>query len=509
MKGALSQHAEHTYDALPTEEHRRLTRVLFVRLIDPGATEQDTTRRRATLSEFTLVDAAQTRLLRETIDAFIAARLLTTNEIAGTTTIEVSHEALIREWPRLAVWLREAREDILLQKTISKDAAEWEQRNKPGDRLYRGTQLKEAQAWARRNTPSSNELAFLHAGVARRVRFFASVSVIVLLLLSTTGVAGWFITRPDPTHVTTLNDNGPGSLRQAIDVVGPGGTITFDNSLHGTILLSSGDLNIAKDLIIRGPDAAKLSISSGNSGYDVHVLKGLFSVTISGLTFKDSNTNTSSGNSFIYNEGTLKLNNSTISGNTATDGGGIHNSNMGTLILTNSTVSGNTADPGIGNDNSSSNGGGIENVGTLTVNNSTISSNTATFGGGIASVHGTANIRGSIVAKNTGGNCDITLSDQGYNLESSTDCGFKGTGSLQNTDPKLDPKGLHNNGGPTQTIALQRNSLAIDQIPLATCSINGITTDQRGDPRPDGSKNDSRPDENGDKCDIGAYESLY
>src|SRR5205823_359745 len=86
VKGALSQHAEKTYAALPSEEHRRLARALFVRMIDLGASEQDTTRRRAALSEFALADATSTRLLRETADAFIAARLLTTNEVPGTTT---------------------------------------------------------------------------------------------------------------------------------------------------------------------------------------------------------------------------------------------------------------------------------------------------------------------------------------------------------------------------------------------------------------------------------------
>ena len=125
VKGALTRQAEKTYSELPSDEHRKLARALFVRLIDPGASEQDTTRRRAALSEFTLDDPNHTRLMRETIDAFITARLLTTNEVAGTTTIEVSHEALIREWPRLAEWMREARQDIRLQQTISKDASEW------------------------------------------------------------------------------------------------------------------------------------------------------------------------------------------------------------------------------------------------------------------------------------------------------------------------------------------------------------------------------------------------
>jgi hypothetical protein len=47
VKGALSQHAEQIYQELPSEEHRTLARALFLRLIDPGITEQETTRRRA------------------------------------------------------------------------------------------------------------------------------------------------------------------------------------------------------------------------------------------------------------------------------------------------------------------------------------------------------------------------------------------------------------------------------------------------------------------------------
>ena len=304
VKGALARKAEETYTELPSEEHRKLARALLVRLIDPGASEQDTTRRRAALSEFTLADPTQTRLMRETIDTFITARLLTTNEITGTTTIEVSHEALIREWQRLAGWLREARDDIRLQQTISEDAAEWEQHNKPGDRLYRGSQLKEARAWARRNTPSGSEVAFLRASAAQRMRYVAIMTAIVLLLLSTTGLAGGlYFFHPDPTRVTNLQDDETGSLHWAITNAPSGSTITFDASLWGhTIMLSSNDLNIGKNLTILGPGAGMLSISSGKSGHSVRVVQGV-TVTISGLTFKDSNTSTG----FIDNEGTLTL----------------------------------------------------------------------------------------------------------------------------------------------------------------------------------------------------------
>jgi WD40 repeat protein/serine/threonine protein kinase len=170
LKGAISQHAERTYAALPSEEHRKLAHALFARLIDPGASEQDTTRRRAALSELVLADATGTRLLRETADAFIAARLLTTNEVAGTTTLEVSHEAVIREWRRLAEWIREAREDLHLLQVIRDGAAEWKRYERSPDRLYRGTQLAEALAWREHSLLSLDEEAFLEASATEQER---------------------------------------------------------------------------------------------------------------------------------------------------------------------------------------------------------------------------------------------------------------------------------------------------------------------------------------------------
>ncbi len=442
VRGALTKHAETIYATLPSEEHRRLARALFVRLIDPGVTEQDTTRRRASLSEFSLAEATQTHLLQKVADRFIAARLLTTNETAGTTTIEVSHEALIREWPCLIGWLREAREDIRLQQSISEDAATCEQHNKPGDRLYRGSQLKEAQAWSRRNIPSRSEVAFLRASVASRVRFFVSVIVVVLIVVSSMGGASWLLTHqapkaPDPTRVSNLLDNDkPGSLRYAVNDAPSGSTITFDTGLHGTIALTSGDLNLAKNLTIRGSGAGVLSISRGKSGYTVHVVKGT-TAAVYGLTFKGSKKSTAFINTaFISNEGTLTLNNSTVSGNTvqgascisnngstltlnsstvsgnntAQYGGGIYN-NGGTLTLNNSTVS--------GNNTAQYDGGGIyDNSGTLTLNNSTVSDNTAQGGGGIfirgSSFTGDTRVNltfSTIYSNTTHSNGDIAIED--------------------------------------------------------------------------------------------------
>ena len=171
VRGALAKHAEATYKALG-DERQSLARSLFLRLIEPGATEQDTTRRRAHMTELMLTDAAETDRLREVADRFMKARLLTTSSAAGEETIEVSHEALIREWKRLQDWLHYAREDIVIQHTVSQGADVWVKAGRPEayDGLYRGSILLEKLAWAQRMTPSADEAAFIAASQVQSER---------------------------------------------------------------------------------------------------------------------------------------------------------------------------------------------------------------------------------------------------------------------------------------------------------------------------------------------------
>jgi len=248
------------------------------------------------------------------------------------------------------------------------------------------------------------------------VRSVISVLVVLLCVAFSIGTAGWFFTHqaptpqppksPDPTLVTNLQDDGVGSLRWAIANAPPGGTITFDRSLRGTISRPSStptngrDILIGRNLTIRGPGAGVLAISGGNAGRVFDVSKGVL-VTISNLTIKNGEPGEGYPNGGgIYNEGTLTLTNSTVSGNRALDGGGIDNA--GTLTLINSAVSGNSAT------NLYASGGGIYNEGTLTLINSTISGNSALaddahgtgYGGGIDN-EGTLTLTNSSVSSNS------------------------------------------------------------------------------------------------------------
>jgi hypothetical protein len=143
----------------------------------------------------------------------------------------------------------------------------------------------------------------------------------------------------------------------------------------------------------------------------------------------------------IYSSGTLTINNSTISGNVAAaagrispvwPGGGI--AFTGTLIINNSTVSGNKASVRRLGFYGPFGGGISSSSGTLVISNSTISGNTAYDGGGIASGSGTLKIQNSIVANNTGGNCYGTTvtSSHGYNLSSDNTCNFSSSGDRNN-----------------------------------------------------------------------------
>lgn len=62
--------------------------------------------------------------------------------------------------------------------------------------------------------------------------------------------------------VTNTNDSGPGSLRQALADANDGDTINFDPALNGqTILLTTAELAIAKNVTISGPGANLLAVS--------------------------------------------------------------------------------------------------------------------------------------------------------------------------------------------------------------------------------------------------------
>ena len=267
-----------------------------------------------------------------------------------------------------------------------------------------------------------------------------------------------FTIRPE-SIVNTLTDENDGlfvnakSLREAIDEAVPGENITFAPSLGGgTITLGGSELLVDTDITIDGSAlAAGITISGNNASTVFHIASGSVA-TLSSLTITGGN---SRG---IYNQGSLNLDRSTISGNTSGgNGGGIYVPAGGVLVATNCTLTG----------NSGSLGAGIMTEGSTTLIQTTVSGNSASYGGGgVWRGGGSLSIHNTIIAGNTavttGPNLVNSASQSGVNLTSD--------------DPLLAPLGYY--GGPTPTMPPLPGSPALN-----AGGSTDLLTDQRGFPR--------------------------
>ena len=72
--------------------------------------------------------------------------------------LEVAHEALLREWPRLRDWLEEDAEGRRLHGHLIRSAREWDDAGRDPAELYRGARLAGALDWAGDHEAELNEL---------------------------------------------------------------------------------------------------------------------------------------------------------------------------------------------------------------------------------------------------------------------------------------------------------------------------------------------------------------
>lgn len=199
VQGAIAKRAEEVFEPL-TPLEKEAARRIFIQLVRPGEQTEDT-RRRATFTEIS--NAA-----RPVIKSLADARLVVTerDETTGEDTIEVAHEALIRNWKRLRSWLDEDREFLLWRQRLRGAFAEWKRTEQDEGSLLRGSTLTEAERWfaERPQDLTQDELDFIHESVAlserewaarerqrRRITLGLSVGLVVVLILAGLVVVQW------------------------------------------------------------------------------------------------------------------------------------------------------------------------------------------------------------------------------------------------------------------------------------------------------------------------------
>ncbi|HEX9617563.1 MAG TPA: hypothetical protein VGA03_09095, partial [Anaerolineales bacterium] len=173
--GALARRAEEIYQDL-SEEGRKTARQLFLRLVSTGDAGGDgqtppNTGQRALRSDLMAI-VLDDELMDEVIDTFAAYRLLSLNHDPATRspTVQLAHDALLKEWDRLRSWLEESRDDLRQQRRLGLLAQEWLQSGREASFVLRGARLEGFERWAASTdlAQTTDEQAYLQASLAER-----------------------------------------------------------------------------------------------------------------------------------------------------------------------------------------------------------------------------------------------------------------------------------------------------------------------------------------------------
>jgi DNA-binding SARP family transcriptional activator/WD40 repeat protein len=169
--GALAKRAEELFSSI-SSRGKEAARQMFLRLVTVDEIADDTRRRVRQSELFGLgIDPS---VMSETMHQFGALRFLSfdRDSITRMPTVELAHEALLREWERLRSWIDERREDLLIHRRIQVTVQDWEASDADPSYLLRGGRLEQAQVWVERTdiAIAAGEMAFIEASVENQER---------------------------------------------------------------------------------------------------------------------------------------------------------------------------------------------------------------------------------------------------------------------------------------------------------------------------------------------------
>ncbi|RYJ25401.1 High-affnity carbon uptake protein Hat/HatR [Streptomyces sp. L-9-10] len=183
---AVATTAEGVFKRLD-DEGRQTAQTLFRRLVRIGDGMEDT-RRPASRADL-ISEGLTPTVAMAVLDAFTRERLITQRR----DTVEITHEALLRAWPRLRGWMDTDRSDNLLRQRIEDAAAAWAREHRDPALLYRGNPLAAARNWATRSGADGigpTTKAFLAAALRARRRSILVRRTALALLMVLSIVAG-------------------------------------------------------------------------------------------------------------------------------------------------------------------------------------------------------------------------------------------------------------------------------------------------------------------------------
>jgi len=156
-------------------ESEHLLRSLVAAVSDPRSRVRVVITLRADFYDRPLMHPDFGSLMRQRTEVVVP---LTTEELARAIrepatrapTVEVAHEALLREWGRLSKWLDESRADVRMQRLLATATREWIEANRDPSFLLRGSRLGQFEDWLTTTdlAPTQAERDYLDASLAER-----------------------------------------------------------------------------------------------------------------------------------------------------------------------------------------------------------------------------------------------------------------------------------------------------------------------------------------------------
>lgn len=158
IRQSIAKAAEREFKRWDTKGQGALVRRVFTQLVRLARADEgiEDTRRRVPIATLPpeaepIIDefaSYQFRLLVKASERFAKNMHSVDNELISSNeqeTVEVAHEALIREWSRLKDWLNEDRGYYLWRQKLDQSIRDYEEHGKQTGYLLQGPQLKEAE----------------------------------------------------------------------------------------------------------------------------------------------------------------------------------------------------------------------------------------------------------------------------------------------------------------------------------------------------------------------------
>ncbi len=141
VAGAIGKRAEGVFAKLSGAEDAKtaLLHAIFHELVEVD--ERGVATRRRAIIDPNALDADE----RNMVTAFTDARLLITDRQDGAVTLEVAHEAILRNWERLADWIEATQDDLRLIRSLEREARWWDERDRPDFMLPNTAKINEFQ----------------------------------------------------------------------------------------------------------------------------------------------------------------------------------------------------------------------------------------------------------------------------------------------------------------------------------------------------------------------------